>query len=482
MVLNINNGSEVLSYLNDKGIDTEGELAKEINKKGIAFFPLYNFWADQSSCYYEEGLNTNEMKIKFFTFGISNNTDGSQLKHGLWDLFNIHVIMDPDGDLCLDAYPIQRKIFTFNRGKEIIVPETAEKVMEAMDSRNTTTNYSEAIELDIPTGNVELENKENVRAIILGFNDLNKTGDIPHFDMYFTTLNKKFISSFMKIPFNIKHKNNLRNLENENYNQSICFITKLNKMNRANCPVLDKNIDNIEIIPNITFIGDKNVTLSFSPLANKQKNNMQNTNNIDYSNYTLYILENSSYVKNGKESFSVSGIISNFSNNYTDDTFTFALNNNKKDTSSEVKCKFVKKNTINDNYTLNCDSNSNLNASLDTGISINKDKNIILLIIFNNPNETDSQIEPDSQTGTDSPTGTDSQIEPDKSESEYRRYPKSSNGKIGAGLIVLLVVLSILAVGATIAAMLPLKKTATIPVANMGQDNTISPWIINKKN
>ena len=168
----------------------------------------------------------------------------------------------------------------------------------------------------------------------------------------------------------------------------------------------------------------------------------------------------------------MSGIISNFSNNYTDDTFTFTLNNNKKDTSSEVKCKFVKKNTINDNYTLNCDSNSNLNASLDTGISINKDKNIILLIIFNNPNGTDSQIEPDSPTGTDS----------DKSESEYRRYPKSSNGKIGAGLIVLLVVLSILAVGATIAAMLPLKKTATIPVANMGQDNTISPWIINKKN
>ena len=272
---NINNGSEVLSYLNDKGIDTEGELAKEINKKGIAFFPLYNFWADQSSCYYEEGLNTNEMKIKFFTFGIANNTDGSQLKHGLWDLFNIHVIMDPDGDLCLDAYPIQRKIFTFNKGKEIIVPETAEEVMEEMDSRNTTTNYSEAIELDIPTGNVELENKENVRAIILGFNDLNKTGDIPHFDMYFTTLNKKFISSFMKIPFNIKHKNNLRNLENENYNQSICFITKLNKMNRANCPALDKNIDNIEIIPNFTFIGDKNVTLSFSPLANKQKKELK---------------------------------------------------------------------------------------------------------------------------------------------------------------------------------------------------------------
>ena len=341
---NINNGSEVLSYLNDKGIDTEGELAKEINKKGIAFFPLYNFLADQSSCYYEEGLNTNEMKIKFFTFAIANNTDGSQLKYGLYDLFNINVTIDLDeGDLFLDAYPIQRKIFTFNRGKELIVPETAEKVMKAMDSGNTTTNYSEAIELDIPTGNVELENKENVRAIILGFNDLNKTGDIPHFDMYFTTLNKKFISSFMKIPFNIKHKNNLRNLENENYNQSICFITKLNKMNRANCPVLDKNIDNIEIIPNFTFIGDKNVTLSFSPLANKQKNNMQNTNNIDYSNYTLYILENPSYVKNGKESFSVSGIISNFSNNYTDDTFTFALNNNKKDTSSEVKCKFVKK-------------------------------------------------------------------------------------------------------------------------------------------
>ena len=477
---NIDTANEVLSYLNDKGIDTAGELAEEVGEKGLAFFPLYNFWVDQSSCYYEEGIGTGKMRIKFYTVVIANHSEyGPRLKHGLWDLYYIDLKVDPvEGDLYVDQVPKERKVFTFNRGKDLIIPETAEEVIKAMNSTNTTINYSEAIKPTRPSPNVELENKENVRAIILGFNDFNKTGDIPHFDMYFTTLNKKFISSFMKIPIKIKHKNNLRNLENENYNLSICFITKLNKMNRANCPVLDKNIDNIEIIPNFTFIGDKNVTLSFSPLANKQKNNMKNTNNIDYSNYTLYTLENPSYVKNGKESFSVSGIISNFSNNYTDDTFTFTLNNNKEDTSSEVKCKFVKKITTNDNYTLNCDSNSNLYASLDTGISINKDKNIILLIIFKNPNGTGSQIEPDSQTGTDSPTGTDS----DKSESEYRRYPKSSNGKIGAGLIVLLVVLSILAVGATIAAMLPLKKTTTIPVANKDQDKTNSSWIINQKN
>ena len=409
----INNGSEVLSYLNDKGIDTAGELAKEISKKGIAHFPLYNFWEDQSSCYYEEGLNTNEMKIKFFTFAIANNTDGSQLKYGLYDLFNINVTIDLDeGDLFLDAYPIQRKIFTFNRAKELIIPETAEEVMEAMDSRNTTTNYSESIESNAPNGIAELENNENVRVIILGFNGLNKTGDIPYFDMHFTTLNEKFISSFMKIPFNIKHKNNLRNLQNVN--------------------------------------------------------NTQSPRGIDYSNstnLTYYINEISSYVKNITENITVYEIIINLSKNYTDGIFIFILNNFENDT-SKVTCEF---NKTNDNYNLKCDSNSTVNASSDSSFMIIidniKDKKIIIIIKFIDSNETDT------------PTGTDSQIESDTSESGYRRYNKARNGKNIAGLIVLLVVILILAVSATIVAMVSLKKKKTIPAENTDQDATVSSWI-----
>ena len=442
---NINNGSEVLSYLNDKGIDTAGELAKEISKKGIAHFPLYNFWEDQSSCYYEEGLNTNEMKIKFFTFAIANNTDGSQLKYGLYDLFNINVTIDLDeGDLFLDAYPIQRKIFTFNRAKELIIPETAEEVMEAMDSRNTTTNYSEAIESNAPNGIAELENNENVRVIILGFNGLNKTGDIPYFDMHFTTLNEKFISSFMKIPFNIKHKNNLRNLQNVNNTQSPSGIDYSNSTNLAyhiNVKNITENITEIEII-------------------------------IDLSkNYTNRIN------------------ILNIFENYT----------------SIVTCEF---NKTNDNYNLKCDSNITVNATSDSSFMIIidtiKDKKIIIIIILIDSNETDTptgtdiQIKTDSHTGTDTQTGTDShtgtdsqkgtdtqtgtdsQIESDTSESGYRRYNKESNGKNIAGLIVLLVVLLILAVSATIVTIVSLKKKKkkkTIPAENTVQDATVSSWI-----
>ena len=49
---NFTNVSEMLSYLNDKGIDTAGELAEEIKKTRVALFPLFNFWANKDSCYY----------------------------------------------------------------------------------------------------------------------------------------------------------------------------------------------------------------------------------------------------------------------------------------------------------------------------------------------------------------------------------------------------------------------------------------------
>ena len=289
-----------------------------------------------------------------------------------------------------------------------------------------------------------LENKENVRAIILGFNDLNKTGDIPHFDMYFTTLNKKFISSFMKIPFNIKHKNNLRNLQNVNNTQSPSGIDYSNSTNLAyhiNVKNITENITEIEII-------------------------------IDLSkNYTnrIYIL--------------------NIFENYT----------------SIVTCEF---NKTNDNYNLKCDSNITVNASSDSSFMIIidniKDKKIIIIIILIDSNETDTptgtdiQIKTDSHTGTDTQTGTDShtgsdsqkgtdtqtgtdsQIESDTSESGYRRYNKESNGKNIAGLIVLLVVLLILAVSATIVTIVSLKKKKkkkTIPAENTVQDATVYSWI-----
>ena len=339
----------------------------------------------------------------------------------------------------MNAFPSNRTIFTFNRAQDLIIPPTAEEIMKFENSTNTTMFYSQITDANDNDHNLllnEKDNKENLRVIILGFNDFDKNSEnISYFDMYFTTLNKNFVSSFMKIPINIKYKNSLRHLENENYNYSlsVCYITQEYKKNRANCQVLYKdgqNIDILEIIPNFTFVGEENVILNFSPIANKQKNNIINIDNIDYSNYTLYVLENSSYVKNGKRSFNISGIIKDISDNYTKDSFVFTLNNNNnEDTSSEVKCKFVEINKTNDNHTLNCESNQELNVNLDFGISINKDQKIILLITFNNPNGTDSQIETE---------------ESEKSESDKAN-------KINFKKSILIIVLPILAIIAVIA-------------------------------
>ena len=93
--------------------------------------------------------------------------------------------------------------------------------MKLENSTNPTLLFSEEIDTNATAPDFLLNrnnNKGNVRVIILGFNDFEKDSDnIPNFDMYFTTLDKTFDSSFMKMPINIKYKNNLkRNLENEN--------------------------------------------------------------------------------------------------------------------------------------------------------------------------------------------------------------------------------------------------------------------------
>ena len=56
-------------------------------------------------------------------------------------------------------------------------------------------------------------------------------------------------------------------------------------------------------------MSDNNITIKMSSLANKQKNNINNLENIDYSAYNIYILENSSIIKNENLAFSINGII-----------------------------------------------------------------------------------------------------------------------------------------------------------------------------
>lgn len=346
---NFTNITEAISYFNDKGIATGGEFDEEITKNGSVYFPVFHWDSQENTCYWEDFNEKHTLlHVGLTTFYMDNDTTkGYSLRRVVSDLYTVIVYFDYDSEyFILDGIPSPTTLYAFDRAEDLIIPPTADEIMELINSTNITRGKTLIIDKNETFDNSTLENDENVRAIVLGFNDISiKSKNISYYNMYFTTLNKNFISNFMKMPIHFKYKNTLRNLENEddNYILSFCFITKDYNKYKASCPVIDnntENIDSLEIIPNFTFVGDKNVTVSFSPIANKQKCNIVNTNNnIDYSNYTLYALENSSYVKNEKGSFNISGIISNFSNNYTDDTYTFILNNNNNDdTSSEIKC------------------------------------------------------------------------------------------------------------------------------------------------
>ena len=123
--------------------------------------------------------------------------------------------------------------------------------MEFENSTNIIDDNRLIIDINETVENISFYNYENIRAIILGFNDIKRnhssnSSNISYFDIYFITLNKKFVSIFMKIPINIKYKNNLRYLENENnnYNPSACFITKEYKKNRASCLIANNIIEN----------------------------------------------------------------------------------------------------------------------------------------------------------------------------------------------------------------------------------------------
>ena len=210
-------------------------------------------------------------------------------------------------------------------------------------------------------------------------------------------------------------------------------VTK-NKKFKAKCFVAKNNseIDNIELIPNYDFIHDDNIIIKMSSLANKQKNNIYNIENIDYSSYNIYILENSSIIKNENLLFSINGIIKENITNINNIDLILSSNNNTNET-CEVKCKII--NIIDYNYTLNCESNENINANLDSSISI-INNNSILLITFN---DSESNIELERNI-------------------KSRKYFKKNDKTLGAGAIALIVIIPIIVIISVIAMICFAKK------------------------
>ena len=129
----------------------------------------------------------------------------------------------------------KRKVFRLLRGGTIIVPSTAEEIINS-------TNYDNYVDL------------ENPQIITLGFSNYNKkitneSENIFVYDIHFISLNKDIKSLTIVHPINIKYKTKLRNLNSEEM-ISTCFMNITNSRKfKAACfvPNNDSEIDNLEI-------------------------------------------------------------------------------------------------------------------------------------------------------------------------------------------------------------------------------------------
>ena len=448
---------EFLSFLLDKGINVS-ELFDEGNE--LNFF-VHNYIDNVDNGYYttycsDPPFNSDSFFCLLHSEGIKDLTHDKSIM----EFSMIRMYAKWSGD----KYPYiiwegraqqKRKVFRLLRGGTTIVPSTAEEIINSTNITIIYNNITSNVSNDNYDNSVDLENPQ---IITLGFSNYNKkisneSENIFVYDIHFISLNKNIKSLTIVHPINIKYKTKLRNLNSEEM-ISTCFmnITKSRKF-KAACFVSnnDSEIDNLEVIPDFKFISDDNIKIKMSSLANKQKNNIINLENIDYSSYNIYILEKSSIIKNENLLFSINGIINEKINIRNNTDLILSLNNNTNET-CEVKCKII--NIIDNNYTLNCESNENIYSNLDSSISI-INNNTILLLTFN---DSESNIE----------------IEKFKP----RNYFRKSNKTLGAGAIALIVIIPIIAIISVIAIICFTKKDNKNNTNENGTTNSVD--VLNK--
>ena len=437
---------EFLSFLLDKGIDVS-DLLDERNE--INFF-VYNFRDNMDDGYL---IDKGDYRNQYYDFCLLHSEASKDLIYDNAVMVNNLVPMYVKW-LKVWGYlgrrhkwygmpQASRKVARFLRGRTIIVPSTAQEIINSTNNTKIYDNFTPINFAETDSEETEVES-ENPQMITLGFSNYtnnddnytynNESENFFSYDIHFISLNKNIKSLTMIHPIIIKYKTEFRNLDSEETISTCLMDVTKNKKFKAKCIVAKDNseIDNIELIPNYDFIHDDNIIIKMSSLANKQKNNIYNLENIDYSSYNIYILENSSIIKNENLLFSINGIIKENITNINNIDLILSSNNNTNET-CEVKCKII--NIIDYNYTLNCESNENINANLDSSISI-INNNSILLITFN---DSESNIELERNI-------------------KSRYYFKKNDKTLGAGAIALIVIIPIIVIISVIAMICFAKK------------------------
>ena len=243
--------------------------------------------------------------------------------------------------------------------------------------------------------NNKKEMNKDCEAILLGFDSYkeDKDEDKISFNIYFIPVDNYIKANKLKVPIQIKLKESLRSLnDEEEIIQTIQCKKKYKKGEKQitfKCVFEKKNrkIKKIEVdVKKFNFIGQKVKIKACSPLAMKDMKNLQKVGTERQFKNKIYVLENAE-LKQNEKNFNIMGNIKDKDFDKEEVTLAF-LDFKKKE--KKVDCKIKKKKG---NYIFECEPKNDINGNLDGAYGDLDDKNIIINFKKNEDSEIYFMIE-----------------------------------------------------------------------------------------
>ena len=206
--------------------------------------------------------------------------------------------------------------------------------------------------------------------MMLGFSGFRNLLTKITFNVYYGVIKGSFFSQKLKIHVTITTNRLLRSLQE--YEADCIFIREEKNNFLPYLCEISEAIDNIKSVkvssePQFSSFSPNTIVM-ISPLAEINMDNIQEASddisNLLNANLTIYILEKSQIVESEKQNFNVSGIINDPKPNFKKVNFTLISKAGINDESyySQLNCSII--DIIDNNYTLNCQGDKNVNYDL----------------------------------------------------------------------------------------------------------------------
>jgi len=324
---------------------------------------------------------------------------------------------------------------------------------ETSISTNLINNTIDTAETDISTNHINntidsttistnqinnIIDSSEASVVLLGFRNFQKTNSSFSFFIYFVSILNSISSKILRFSINVQYNSALRHLVNK---ESVCSLqnsgSELKLQYKCEVQAETSNIKKILIHPNFNFEGQIVNLVGTTSLAENYKDNIQNSNELNYlSNSNIYILDHSIYNKDSTNSFSISGEIKDPQPSFGKNELILQISSKG---NKEINASCTINNINKKNYTLNCNSDEEIDSD-DLQSAFSNINNNILLGNFDKEN---------------------SSVFPEETETPGTRNIHKNTKGLGTGAIVGIILACVAVLGAVIVIFILLRKGNT---------------------